>query len=241
MRRDAFAALASLGTAAWLTAAASAMPRAAAPPQARVEYATQIAPIVRRACLECHSQDRRKGGLSLATYGDLLDGGRNRAVVRPGNGAGSPLVHHLTGALEPQMPKDEDPLPASEIALVQRWIDEGARETADGPVAPAPWEAPLELQAPPAPPVVWRAWSSPIDRVVGSYLVAHHSGESAAVTDAVYARRVYLDVWGLLPPPGELAAFVSDRSAGKRAALVARLLDNRANYADHWISFWNDL
>jgi hypothetical protein len=31
-------------------------------------------------------------------------------VIRPAKGAGSPLVHHLTGALDPQMPKDEDPL-----------------------------------------------------------------------------------------------------------------------------------
>ena len=42
---------------------------------------------------ECHSQDRRKGGLSLATYGDVLEGGRSGAVVRPGNSAGSLLVH----------------------------------------------------------------------------------------------------------------------------------------------------
>ncbi len=52
---------------------------------------------------------------------------------------------------------------------------------------------------------------------------------------------MYLDVWGLLPTPEELQAFLSDSSATKREALVARLLADDQKYADHWISFWNDL
>lgn len=241
MRRTLHAAALSGIAVVWVAAVAAATADRVPAAQARVDFAAQIAPIVRRACLECHSQDRRKGGLSLATYGDLLDGGRNGPVVRPGNGAGSPLVHHLTGALDPQMPKDEDPLPASEIALIQLWIDQGARETPTGPPAPAPWEAPLELRRPPAPAMGWTDWSSPADRVVASYLAARQVSEPAPVADAAYARRVYLDLWGLLPPPAALAAFTADPSPGKRAALVARLLGDRARYADHWISFWNDL
>ena len=59
--------------------------------------------------------------------------------------------------------------------------------------------------------------------------------------DALFARRAYLDVWGLLPEPAELRAFLADRSPTKREALVARLLADEKKYADHWISFWNDL
>jgi len=216
---------------------------AAAPPvrQSRIGYHGQIEPIIKRACLECHSQDRRRGGLSLATYSDALDGGRNGAVILPGNGAGSPLVHHLTGALDPQMPKDEDPLPAAEIALIQTWIDQGARETPDGPPAPQPWEAPMELERPTLAPVVWGEWTSPIDRTVAAYLAARHVTATGAVDDALYARRVYLDIWGLLPTPEALATFVSDPSPRKRDALVGQLLDDGDKYAEHWITFWNDL
>ena len=82
-------------------------------------------PIIAKRCLECHSQDKRKGGLSLATYGDALDGGRNGPAIRPGNSARSLLIHRVTGAVEPQMPKDEDPLTTAELALVRRWIDQG--------------------------------------------------------------------------------------------------------------------
>ena len=181
MTRGIFAAAATSGAALWLGVVAMAAGGPRQTTRARVDFMSEIAPIVKRDCLECHSQDRRKGGLSLATYGDALDGGRNGAVIRPGNGAGSPIIHRLTGALDPQMPKDADPLQPAEIALIQRWIDEGARETPDGPAAPPPWEAPTELQRPALPAIVWRDWSSPIDRVVASYLDAGHAAEPAAV------------------------------------------------------------
>jgi len=61
------------------------------------------------------------------------------------------------------------------------------------------------------------------------------------VGDAVFARRVYLDVIGLLPATEELQAFLADRRADKRGRLVQRLLGDNRGYAENWISFWNDL
>ena len=58
--------------------------------------------------------------------------------------------------------------------------------------------------------------------------------------DRVFARRVWLDLTGLLPPVGALEKFVADKSPDKRAALVDRLLADRRAYADHWMTFWND-
>lgn len=237
MTRGFLAAL-SGSMAVWFAAVAMAPPPGRQP---LIDYHSQIEPIVKRECLECHSQDRRRGGLSLATYGDALDGGRNGAVIRPGNGADSALIHRLTGALDPQMPKDADPLPQAEIALFQAWIDQGARETPGGPAAPAPWEAPMELQRPPLAPVMWRGWTSSIDRTVAAYLADRHVDEPRVVSDALYARRVYLDIWGLMPTPEALQAFVADRSPRKREALAERLLADGSRYAEHWISFWNDL
>ncbi len=46
---------------------------------------------------------------------------------------------------------------------------------------------------------------------------------------------------GLLPPPRELEAFEKDASPDKRARLTRRLLGDRRAFADHWLSFWNDL
>jgi hypothetical protein len=208
---------------------------------ARVDYEKQIRPVLEASCSECHSQDKRKGGLSLATYGDVLEGGRSGAVVRPGNSASSLLIHRVTGETEPQMPKDDLPLDDASIALIRLWIDQGARATPTSAAAPAPWEAPLSLERPAAPPLRWPAWTATLDRFVAAYLAERKVTEPSLVSDAVFARRVYLDVWGLLPSPEELNAFLTDRTPDKRAALVARLLADNQKYADHWISFWNDL
>jgi len=61
------------------------------------------------------------------------------------------------------------------------------------------------------------------------------------VADQVFARRIYLDIWGLLPTPEQLVDFERDRRPDKRDHLIQQLLANRRNYSEHWISFWNDL
>jgi hypothetical protein len=234
------AVLAALAACLWGGAILAQQQRATAP-AVRIDFQKQIQPILAERCLECHSQDKRKGGLSLAAYADILEGGKDGAVVRPGKSADSLLVHRLSGEIEPQMPKDEDPLSAAEIGLIRQWIDEGARASLTSPAAPAPWEAPLALDSPSIPAVVWPAWQLPVDRFVAGYLRRHDTPAPTLVADAQFARRAFLDIHGLLPTPEELDAFVADRTPGKRAALVTRLLSDNDRYADHWVSFWNDL
>jgi hypothetical protein len=218
-------------------------PAAARPgrPAAIVDYEREIRPILSEYCLECHSQDKRKGGLSLATYGDVLDGGKDGPVVRPGRSSGSMMIERVKGTVGDRMPLDELPLSDEQIALLQRWIDQGARATPSSPPAPQPWEAPLHLKAPPLPAAVWPAWNRPADRLVAAYLSRARVPQPALVPDATFARRAYLDIWGLLPPADDLRAFVADTAPDKRDRLVARLLADDRKYAEHWISFWNDL
>jgi len=214
--------------------------RQAASPSPTVDYQPHVHTILSAKCLRCHSAERRSGGLSLAAYVDVLEGGRSGAAIRPGNSTGSLLMSRITGNIAPRMPLNAPELSAEEIATIRAWIDEGARETIKSAAASPKWEAPLALEHPSVPEVVWPGWTSPVDRFVAKYLSAH-SGAGQMTDDAAFARRAYLDIWGLLPPPEDLQAFVADKSAGKRAALVQRLLADNDKYAEHWISFWNDL
>src|SRR4029077_6327644 len=53
--------------------------------------------------------------------------------------------------------------------------------------------------------------------------------------------RVYLDVVGLLPEPEKLDEFLTDQRSDKRTRLVQELHRDDVTYAEHWLTFFNDL
>jgi hypothetical protein len=82
--------------------------------------------------------------------------------------------------------------------------------------------------------------ANPVDRFVEHYFAENKRSPRAVVEDRIFARRVFLDVIGLLPTPEELEKFESDNSKGKREKLVDELLGRNLDYAQHWLTFWND-
>lgn len=63
---------------------------------------------------------------------------------------------------------------------------------------------------------------------------------SGECDDAIYLRRVYLDIIGTLPTPEKARSFLADDRGDKRARLVDELL-KRPEYADYWALKWADL
>jgi mono/diheme cytochrome c family protein len=204
-----------------------------------VDYARQVQPILHQRCAQCHGEEAPQGGLSLLTQAGMLKGGKNGPAIVPGSSQKSLLVQHLTGEKKPLMPMGQDPLPASEIAVLKSWIDQGAAWDTAAPASTA-WKPTLAPRQPALPEVSGR-FENPIDRFIAAYFQKYGRTFSPVVPDAVFARRAYLDVWGLLPTPAQLARFVNDTQPGKRERLVDALLSDRKNYSEHWISFWNDL
>src|SRR5438046_2230418 len=94
---------------------------------ALVDYDRQVHPILAAKCLGCHSQEKRSGGFSLASYRDLLEGGRNGAAIKPGDHAASLMMRRIMGAPPPKMPLAGEPLTEAEVAVIASWIDQGAR------------------------------------------------------------------------------------------------------------------
>ncbi len=183
----------------------------------KVDYDRQVHPILAEKCFACHSQEKRSGGLSLFSYEDVLNGGRNGGTVRPGKSADSLIMLRITGETQPRMPLVGAPLSDGEIAIIRDWIDQGARRTPLSAAAKAKWEAPLSLQKPALPDIVWPHWSSPLDRFTAVYLKANGIPEPELVSDRVFARRVYLDTWGLLAFPSGVAV-VLKKTAPLRSA-----------------------
>lgn len=208
------------------------------PPAA--DYQRDVHPIFAGKCFACHGGDKRSGGLSLRDYASVLEGGRSGAVLVPGEPGQSLLVRRINGEVQPAMPPGGK-LTGAEAATLSAWIREGARMTPGSAAAKRRWVPALRLEEPAVPGVTWRGWEAPADRIVAAYLASHKIGQPKAVSDAAFARRVYLDLWGLLPSPEQWAEFTSESGGDKRRRLVRTLLAHRRNFAGNWVNFWNDL
>ena len=212
---------------------------AAAP--TKVDFSHQIAPVLREHCAECHTGDKKKGGFSLNDRASLLVGGESGKAILPGNAAKSRLIEAITTKdTDKQMPPKGARLSPEKVKLLRDWIDAGA-PWEDGFAFKKPaYEPPLKPRRPTLPPAV-AGRTNPVDRILDADLAKRKAATPKPVDDATFARRAHLDLVGLLPEPEALAKFLTDKSADKRAQLVRSLLTHDTAYAEHWLTFWNDL
>ena len=185
-----------------------------------VSFSKQIRPILADRCYSCHGPDaaQRKADLRLDQEAPI------RGVLVPGDAAASEIVARLS-SLDPdhQMPPPASKLKVSqeEIALIIRWIEEGAL-----------WEqhwAFLAPTRPPLPAVDNQAWPrNEIDRFILARLEAAGLQPNRAAVKARWLRRVTLDITGLAPTLAELDAFLADGSASSSETVVDRLLKSAA-------------
>jgi hypothetical protein len=80
----------------------------------------------------------------------------------------------------------------------------------------------------------------PVDEVVFARLRELDLPPARNCSDAVFVRRVFLDVIGTLPTGREAWDFIRDTAPDKRQALIDALLE-RPEFADYWAMKWCDL
>ena len=215
----------------------SAAAQAAAPAKDPVDFSRDILPILSDNCFHCHGPDpkHREAELRLDDRDDAL---KHKAFV-PGKSAESELVKRLKSHdPDEQMPppKSHRKVDAAQIALITRWIDEGA-----------PWGKHWAFVAPksPALPVIdpkspLAGWArTPIDRFILARLVKENLRPSPEAPKATLLRRVYLDLVGLPPTPAEVQAYLLDNSPDAYEKAVDRLLAS-PRYGERWAWEWLD-
>src|SRR5438128_338236 len=203
------------------------------PPPAnhKVDFAREIKPIFESSCIKCHGRGRTKGDFSIESRETLFKGGESGQAIVPGRSQESHLIELVAG-LDPDsvMPQKGKRLTPEQIGLLRAWIDQGA-----------PWDANISFAKPPPAnlfprkpelPPARKGIANPIDRILRPYYEANSLEPRRRVSDRTYARRVYLDAIGLLPTPGELNEFLTDKRSDKREQLVKRLLADHRRYAE---------
>ena len=218
-----------------------------APARDGVSFERDVAPVLTRHCIRCHRPDNKKGDLSLVSAGDLEESG----VVVPGKPGESDLLGAITpkaGGGRSSMPKEGSALSTDEVAVVRRWVEQGASwpdglVLKEAPKAGRDWWSlrPLAVVEPPAPEGLPEAWAgNPVDRFIFAGLKAKGLTPSPPADKRTLVRRLTYDLTGLPPTPEEAEAFENDTSPLAYERLVDRLLAS-PRYGERWGRHWLDV
>lgn len=163
---------------------------------APVSFTKEIRPLLNGTCNACHKPDKSKADLDMTTYASLMKGSKHGPIVIASDPAKSKIVMQVVG-LEPEMPPEGDPLKPEQIALLQRWIGEGAKDD-----TLAPGMAKVQPPIYSVPPVVSSlAWSPDgtmlavsgyhevlLHKPDGSGLIARLVGESPRIESIAFSK-----------------------------------------------------
>src|SRR5262245_30398628 len=183
-----------------------------------------ILPLLNTRGVKFHGGVKGAGGMNLLFREAALKGGKSGLpAIVPGKPEESELVKRVTTTDEDdRMPKKGEPLKAEQIALLKRWIAEGAQ-----------WEEHWAYIPP-------KHTGRGIDEIVQGRLRKQRLALSPEADRWTLARRTALDLTGLPPSPEQVEAFVKDRSPKAYERWVDRLLASPA-YGERWAAVWLDV
>jgi hypothetical protein len=202
-----------------------------------VEFNRDIRPILSDRCYVCHGPDAKNRNVPLrldseaAAKADL--GGR--FAITPGDPSKSEIVRRITSPNKAvRMPPAYSGLQlnASEIALLTKWIEEGARWQAH-------WSF-LPPKRPALPQIKLASWPrNTIDYFVLSRLERGGLEPSPEADRVTLARRASFDLTGLPPTPEEVDRFMQDSSPDAYERMLDRLLAS-PRYGERMAIRWLD-
>jgi hypothetical protein len=212
---------------------------AAEPKPAPVDFNREVRPILSKNCFACHGPDAagRASKLRLDRRDSVTAvDKKGHAAVVPGAPDKSELVRRITSDDENVRmppPESKNTLTPEQVALLKRWVAEGA--------AYAEHWAFAKPRRPALPAVKDPAWvRNGIDNFVLARLEKEGLRPSPEIDKYTLLRRASLDLRGLPPSPQEVAEFEKDAAPDAYEKAVDRILKDTA-YGERWARMWLDL
>ncbi|MDH4453895.1 MAG: DUF1553 domain-containing protein [Verrucomicrobiota bacterium] len=197
---------------------------------AKVKFNRDVRPILSDKCFFCHGPDPKKREADLRL--DERDPAVEAKAFVPGQAEMSEMIQRILSTdADDHMPPPESKLgdlTADEIAILKRWIDEGAEYEAHWAFIPLKPEATKEQS---------------IDKIVSAGLAERELKLQAEATPETLIRRLSFDLTGLPPTPEEVTAFVTEHQfdpASSIQHLVTRLLAS-PHYGERMAVDWLDV
>ena len=238
-------------------------------PDPKVDFATEVRPLLMTRCVSCHGPDKQEGGLRLDSADAARQGGDTGPAVVPGDLDASLLVKAIRFD-DPnfQMPP-KDRLADSQIATLTRWVRQGATWPAMTTEPPSP-TGPTSPIGPakndPRNPIrqlfgaerlaLWSLThprdslkphapapslaAETIDPLIASPLATAGIDPAPQADRRTLIRRLHFDLIGLPPSADDVAAFTGDPSPDAYERLVDRLLAS-PHYGERQARFWLDV
>jgi mono/diheme cytochrome c family protein len=214
----------------------------------KVDFQKEVRPILANHCFACHGFDdkSRQADLRLdlpsaPPTDDPPVPHRSHQTIVPGHPDSSELVRRILSEDPDEImppPSTKKPLSATQKAILQRWIAQGAHYEKHWAFDPL---------TRPTPPKIVKANASsansiannPIDRWIRLELDRRTLEPSPQADTATLVRRLYLDLIGTLPSPEEVEAIQADPLPNKIDQLIERLLAS-PQFGERWGRFWLD-
>ena len=208
-------------------------------------FETEIRPLLLDRCFKCHAAKKQWGGLRLDSRAALLRGGESGPAVVPGQPDNSLLIQAVRQLDDDLKMPQNGRLTARQVQNLVRWVKMGAPFPTTKPTAKRSRDAAhwafQPLADPTIPAVAHADWpQSPIDHFILQRLESVELSPSKPAHKRTLIRRVTFDLTGLPPTPGEVAAYLADRSPDAFARLVDRLLHS-PHYGERWGRHWLDV
>lgn len=203
----------------------------AAEPRGKVDYNFHVRPLLSDRCFNCHGPDERARKAKLRL--DTPEGARR--VLTPGKPDESELITRICAEDDTRMPPRKSNLSLSreEVALLRRWVAEGAEFKPHWAFLPLPNAVPL-------PEIKDAKWPrQTLDRFVLARLEAEGLRPSPPAGKEDWIRRVTYDLTGLPPTPAQVDAFLADSSERAYEKVVDRLLA-APQFGERMASEWLD-
>lgn len=208
----------------------------------QISYNFNIRPILSDKCFKCHGPDaaKREAGLRLdipdSAFAPLRETKGAFALV-PGKPEASELFKRIASAdTSFQMPPPNAHLGALsplEVALIKKWIEQGARYETHWAFIPPQKTAPPEV-----PDKTWNR--TEIDRFVYAKMKTRGLEPNPEAEKERLLKRAALDITGLTPTTETMDRFLADRSDKAFENLVDELLGS-PHYGERMALHWLDL
>ncbi len=207
--------------------------------EAEIDFNRDIRPILSGKCFACHGPDEeeRAADLRLDTYEGATEDLGGYAAIVPGNAEDSETIYRVVTDDEDEImppPGKGKPLTKDEIALLERWVEQGAHYAKHWA-----YEKPTR---PEVPAIAQKDWlqHNEIDSFIQRRLASEGLAPSDQADRLTLARRASLDLLGVPPTWEQAQEFVNDKEAGAYERYVDRLLA-QPTYGERWAEFWLDM